>query len=495
MMSMRRGSALLCSVSAALVLLLAQSAGAQAPAPAAAPAPVPAAAPAPAPVRAAQAPAPAAPAGAQAAPAGAAATPDRPSYDVRLRSDADGSQWTGRQTVSFRNASRTPLRSVDVRLWGNGHPDAGCGTPGKASPVRVGRVVGGTPQPLAVNCTALRIDLPRPLPHQARTSVSFDVSIAVPDRVHRFGRDGAHRYLGNALPLLSVRDARGRHLDPDVGFGESFYTLAGDFRVVLDHPSALGVPATGTTVRRAGAPGRTVTTSTAHGVRDFAWAAGPFRTKSVTTPGGIRLNAFWTATTEGVEGALKDAAGSVDEFGERFGRYPYGELDLVMSDRLDDFGSMEFPGLVLLWTEPEGSGAVHEIAHQWWYGIVGNDQYAAPWLDESFAQYAAQLYWRQPTTTCWADDDWPSDTAALTRSMGYFADGRRSEFSWVAYSRGACALHDLERTLGSPAMATMLRGYVRDHWLGVSTTAAFKRAAQAATEKDLTPFWTEHRIH
>ncbi|WP_330334331.1 M1 family metallopeptidase [Streptomyces sp. NBC_00536] len=427
--------------------------------------------------------------------AASAATPDRPSYDVALRADDDGSHWTGRQTVSFRNAARTPLRSVDVRLWGNGTD--GCGTPDKPSPVRVGGITGGTPQPLTVGCTALRIDLPAPLPYGARTSVSFDVDITVPDRIHRFGRDGAHRYLGNALPLLSVRDAQGPHLDPDVGFGESFDTLAGDFRVVLDHPSALVVPATGTTTRRAGAPGRTLTTSVARGVRDFAWAAGPFLSRTVTSPGGIRLNAYWTATTppEGVATVLKDAAGSVDEFGKRFGRYPYGELDLVMSDALDDFGSMEFPGLVLLWTESDGSAAAHEIAHQWFYGIVGNDQFASPWLDESFAQYASQLYFREPTTTCWDDQGtWPSDTAAVTRPMSYYADGHRSEYVRVVYGRGACALHDLERVMGGPAMADMLRGYVRDHWLGVSTTEDFKRAAQAATTKDLGPFWTEHRI-
>ncbi|MFF0473857.1 M1 family metallopeptidase [Streptomyces sp. NPDC004284] len=428
------------------------------------------------------------------APVGAA-TPDRPSYTVSLRGDADGSHWTGRQTVSFRNASRTPLRSVDIRLWGNGTD--GCGAPGRPSPVRVGKVAGGTPAALTVGCTALRIDLPEPLPYRARARVSFDLAITVPDRVHRFGRDGAYRYLGNALPLLSVRDARGRHLDPDVGFGESFYTLAGDFRVVLDHPSTLVVPATGSTTRHPGAPGRTVSTSVAHGVRDFAWAAGPFRSKSVTTPGGVRLGAYWTATTSrtGVDAALKDAAGSVDAFGKRFGRYPYGELDLVMSDRLDDFGSMEFPGLVLLWTEPEGSGAVHEIAHQWFYGIVGNDQFSSPWLDESFAQYATQTYLREPTAGCWEDQgEWPSGTAALTRSMGYYADGHRREYVQVVYRRGSCALHDLERVLGGPAMAAVLRGYVRDHWLGVATTADFKRAAQAATAKDLGPFWTAHRI-
>ncbi|MGW7414015.1 M1 family metallopeptidase [Streptomyces sp. NPDC054863] len=474
MTSMRRWRALLLALSA--VLLVPQSAAAQAPAE---------------PPRALVGPA-------EPEPAQHARTPDRPSYDVRLRSDADGSHWTGRQTASFRNASRTPLRFVDVRLWGNGNPADGCGAPGRPSPVRVDRVEGGTPQPLTVGCSALRIDLPKPLPYKARTSVSFDVSIAVPDRVHRFGRDGAHRYLGNALPLLSVRDAQGRHLDPDVGFGESYYTLAGDFRVALDHPSALKVPATGTTVRRAGGPGRTVSTSTARGVRDFAWAAGPFRTKTVTSPGGIRLNAYWTAGTppEGVAIGLEEAAGSVDEFGKRFGRYPHDELDLVMSDRFDTIGSMEFPGLVLVWTEADGGGAVHEIAHQWWYGAVGNDQYASPWLDEAFAQYAAELYWRSDTTTCWADlGDWARDTDALTRSMGYYADGRRDGWSRVVYRRGACALHDLERTLGSPAMAAMLRGYARDHWQGVSTTADFKRAAQAATRKDLTPFWTEHRIH
>lgn len=443
---------------------------------------------------AAQAPAAQAP-----APSGApasAATPDRPSYEVKLRADTDGSRWTGRQTVSFRNAARTPLRSVDLRLWGNGTD--GCGTPATPSPVRVDRVTGGTPRPLTVGCTALRIDLPVPLTYGARTSVSFDVAITVPDRVHRFGKDGAHRYLGNALPLLSVRDEQGRHLDPDVGFGESFHTLAGDFRVVLDHPTALVVPATGTTTRRVGAPGRTVSTSVAHGVRDFAWAAGPFLSKTVTSPGGIRLNAYWTAATspEGVATDLKDAVGAVDQFGKRFGRYPYGELDLVMSDALDEFGSMEFPGLVLLWTEPEGSAVVHEIAHQWFYGIVGNDQYASPWLDESFAQYANFSYYGVDTTICGEEQPaWPSETAALTRPMGYYADGHRSEYVRVVYMRGACALYDLERVLGAPEMAVMLRDYVRDHWLGVATTAEFKRAAQAATATDLTPFWTEHRIH
>ncbi|MDX2544589.1 M1 family metallopeptidase [Streptomyces sp. WI04-05B] len=421
---------------------------------------------------------------------GAAATPDRPRYDVSLRGDTDGSHWTGRQRVSFRNASDRPLREVYVRLWGNG--DDGCGAAGRPSPVRVSKVRGGTPDRLTVNCTALRVTLPKPLAHGGRTTVAFDVSITVPGRNSRFGREGAFRFLGNALPVLAVHDAKGWHLDPYVATGESFYTLASDFRVRLDHPSALKVPATGRTWIRPGKPGRTVTRSVAARVRDFAWAAGPFRTATEISPGGVRVKSYWSPDTPaaGVRLTRQDGVAAVDRFGMEFGRYPYGEIDLVMTSGFG--GGMEYPGLVLLGTTEEGGAVVHEVAHQWWYGIVGNDEYASPWLDESFAQYANARFYGWDTVGCWSQDDWPNDSAALTNSMAYWST-HRGEFHLV-YTAGSCALADLERALGSDTMARLLKRYAHDHWYGVSTTADFKKAAQAATTRNLGPFWKQHRI-
>lgn len=89
---------------------------------------------------------PAGEAGAAAGAGGAAATPDRARYDVDLRSDADGGHWTGRQRVSFRNASDRPLREVYLRLWGNG--EDGCGTPG-------GPGVPGVPSPSSCRVCAV----------------------------------------------------------------------------------------------------------------------------------------------------------------------------------------------------------------------------------------------------------------------------------------------------------------------------------------------------
>ncbi|QQM38824.1 M1 family metallopeptidase [Streptomyces liliifuscus] len=419
-----------------------------------------------------------------------AATPDRLRYDVTLRGDADGSHWTGRQRVTFRNASDRPLREVYVRLWGNGEDK--CGTPGKPSPVRLSELRGGTPGQLTLNCTALRITLPEPLAHGERTTIAFDVSVTVPERNNRFGREGAFRFLGNALPVLAVHDAKGWHLDPYVSTGESFYALASDFRARIDHPAALKVPATGRTWTSPGTPGRTVTHSVAHRVRDFAWAAGPFRTATETSHGGVRVKSYWAPNTPaaGVRLNRKDGVAAVDRFGEEFGRYPYGELDLVMTKEFG--GGMEYPGLVLLGTTEEGSAVVHEVAHQWWYGIVGNDEYGAPWLDESFAQYANARFYGWDTGDCWADGDWPSESTALTNSMAYWAE-HRNEYH-VVYTAGPCALARLEDTLGADIMARLLKRYARDHWYGLSTTADFKKAAQSVTNRDLGPFWTKYRI-
>ncbi|KUN29985.1 metallopeptidase [Streptomyces antibioticus] len=432
--------------------------------------------------------------GAAPAPAPAAeantATPDRLRYEVSLRGDADGSHWAGHQRVSFRNASARPLREVYVRLWGNG--DDKCGTPAKPSPVKVSHLHGGTAGPLSVHCTALRITLPKPLAHGERTALSFDVSITVPQRNARFGREGAFRFLGNALPVLAVHDAKGWHLDPYVSTGESFYALASDFRVRIDHPSALKIPATGRTWTTHGEPGRTVTHSVARQVRDFAWAAGPFRTATDTSPGGVRVKSYWAPNTPaaGVRLNRKDGVAAVDRFGSEFGHYPYGEIDFVMTK--DFGGGMEYPGLVILGTTEEGSAVVHEVAHQWWYGIVGNDEYGAPWLDESFAQYANYRFLGVDTRDCWSDVGWPNESSALTNSMAYWST-HPNEYHLI-YTAGPCALADLERTIGADPMARLLKRYAHDHWYGVSTTADFKKAAQSVTDKDLTAFWRKHRI-
>ena len=87
----------------------------------------------------------------------------------------------------------------------------------------------------------------------------------------------------------------------------------------------------------------------------------------------------------GVGESLRAAERAVRALGKRLGPYDSTELDVVLL-RNARFTGMEYPELVF--SVPVPDVVTHEVAHQWWYGLVGNNQAAEPWLDESFAQYS-----------------------------------------------------------------------------------------------------------
>src|SRR5262249_48089822 len=155
-------------------------------------------------------------------------------------------------------------------------------------------------------------------------------------------------------------------------------SLAADFKVTLDHPSTLLVPATGTSSDTPGSSGRTITTATAAKVRGFAWAAGPFSKISGTSTAGVPVNVYSVSgiSSSSAQSSLTTGKAGGDAHAARFGAYPYGEVDAVIDNNFW-VGGMEYPGFVLDLVST--TALTHEIGHQWWYGIVGDDEYNSPW--------------------------------------------------------------------------------------------------------------------
>ena len=112
--------------------------------------------------------------------------------------------------------------------------------------------------------------------------------------------------------------------------------------------------------------------------------------------------------------ALETASNSLLLYNRMLGRYPYETLSVVLSGLTSGVAGTEYPTLVMakpdmpleevtptdLASTREYNGYVwefdrsvtHEVAHQWFYGVVGNDQIRYPWLDEGFCRFAEQLY-------------------------------------------------------------------------------------------------------
>lgn len=413
-------------------------------------------------------------------------TPGNPSYTLSLTSNASGGTWTGHQSISFTNVSPDLLPEVYLRLWDNYH-----GTCPSNQPIQISNVTGGTAGALEVNCTAIKITLSAALAQNQSGTVGFDVSIAVPVGSDRFGSDGAYNFIGNAIPVLAVRDTAGWHLSPYTNNGESFYQLASNYTVTLDHPTTVLTPTTGTATEVPGASGRTITTATATNVREFAWCAGPFVKTTTTTSTGVVFNTWRTSGISASSAASMQSTGASAMVGHasRFGAYPYGEVDLILHNNFW-FGGMEYPGLVL--SQASSTPVIHELGHQWFYGIVGDDEYNSPWLDEGFTDYATDLQRGITGTNCWNNVSFQSGEN-LTNSMAWW-DAHSSRYGTVVYTYGKCALHDLRRALGTSTMTTMMANYAATHWYGVSTVADFKAAAQVATTVDLTSFWSTHHI-
>jgi hypothetical protein len=165
---------------------------------------------------------------------------------------------------------------------------------------------------------------------------------------------------------------------------------------------------------------------------------------------------------------------------------------------------LEYPGLVILARgvslpdRPEGGGLdtlyLHEILHQWFYSLVGNDQLADPWLDEAFVTYLAYAYYRenQPGLATAVYD------RTIAGSTGGQVDGTVYEFPsdppyfGVVYRRGARFLEVLHAQLGDGPFWQLLREHVDTHRDRVASPRAFLERAQSATPASLNPLIAEY---
>jgi aminopeptidase N len=211
---------------------------------------------------------------------------------------------------------------------------------------------------------------------------------------------------------------------------------------------------------------------------------------SVYTARGGGLDAQWIA---------RIAAAALGVFERRFGPYPYRELDLHLLP--GDFdGGDEYPGLIFLYSDGQVDNGTryvtaHEVAHQWWFGLVGNDIYRQPWLDEAFAQYSAIVYAEDVDGPAVAQADWEREV--LRRYRGALADGDRpiglaitdypnfNVYYRTVYGKGALFLRTLRAELGDEHFFTALQVYAKRYRYGIATTAELQRAFEEASGRDL----------
>jgi hypothetical protein len=404
-----------------------------------------------------------------AAPA-AAAEPDptAPAYDLSLKGSDHGRRWSGRETLSLTNPAAVPLGRIWIRLWGNG--GHGCRAP---RPVRITNVAGATAGGPDVFCSAVPLDLSAPLAPGARGSVAFDVDIRAPARPDRFGHGRRIALFSNAVPALAHLEGGAFRLDRYFPFGEAWTYPAADWTVRLDAPQRIAVAAPG--IVQADGSRRV------QGGRDFSFAAGRLRSATAVID-GVTVTA-WSAAG-GLERALRIARRRLPRLAALFGPYGWPDLQIVVTDA----AAMEHTGLIM--TPAVDFIVTHELAHEWWYALISDDQAQAPWLDEAFASYAEEAAGAQRRPWCRESG---RGTLLVTRGTAFFRRHHYDGYGAI-YSEGACLLDLLRRRMGPAVFDEALRGYALANRYGWSTAARFRAAMDAASPVALDDLWRRYRV-
>jgi hypothetical protein len=233
--------------------------------------------------------------------------------------------------------------------------------------------------------------------------------------------------------------------------------------------------------------------------RNFAWSVGQYETITGTAD-GIEVTSYaFTDHVREAEAAFEATLQAVTLFNELFGPYPHDTLVFIEADFRD---GMEFDGLYFLdrglYKRYNDSPreylipiAVHETAHQWWQGLVGNDQAWEPWLDEALATYSELLFYERhyPDLVDW----WwyfrvnRFEPAGAVDSPIYDFDRFRPYVNTV-YLRGALLLHEMRQQAGDELFLTFLQAYVQAGLANETVTGdTFWCTWQVVTQVDSRP--------
>lgn len=423
-------------------------------------------------------------------------------YHLDLHLADDLTRLTGQQEVRYTNTESAPLTEVYFRLFPN---IAG----GKTTVTTV--TANGVPvRPrYELRDSVLIVPLGRPLPPGEAVVIGLAYTVTVP--TWPGGNYDTFAFLDDVLalahfyPLIPAYDDEGWNAEIPPSNGDVVYADTSYYRVRLDAPAGLSVAASGREIERGEGDGRVVYTFAAGPVRDFYLVASPRYVVSSTTVGETVVRSWaFPDVAEASALALERAATALAIYNRRFGPYPYTELDVVATPTLA--GGVEYPGVIVvaarLYEDPAAPFfehvVAHEVAHQWFYGVVGNDQVDEPWLDESLTQYATWLYYRDR----YGEEGDTSFAASLQRRWAGASDRTMpiglpvaayndADYSAIVYGRGPLFLDTLAETLGEDVFAAFWQDYYRTFQWETVTTADFKRLAESHCGCDLTSLFAE----
>ncbi len=433
---------------------------------------------------------------------------DLTSYTISASLDDSTRTVSAEMQVDYYNNTEYELNELCFHLYGNAYREGG------KSPISQTDISSAYPNGLNYGSMTvsdvkadgesaqfdidendvLTVTVPRLMPTR-RITVTMNFELKLAEIRHRLGYYSGKYNLGNWYPVIcAFRDGEWvKH--PYYSNGDPFDSEVANYSISFTYPESLTAAST------AGEGENGKLEASIKGVRDFAIVIGDFKKKSVTIDG---TTVTWYS--EGSDDYTQVAKDALNTYNDLFGKYPYPSLSVVKTAFLN--GGMEYPGIVYvsdaLNDDMIKEVVAHEIAHQWWYGVVGNDQVNFAWMDEGLTEYTTTVFYEKNPSYGVEKDARIADS--LTTYMIYcelYKDNGKGltvmdkcvgdyptslEYTYMTYVKGQLMFDAIRTLIGDKAFFAGLKTYYEDNKYKVATKADLIGAFEKHTDYKLTSY-------
>jgi hypothetical protein len=491
-------------------------------------------------------------------------SPRNANYTMEVRFDPETHRIDGRQVLRWTNITEHPTQELRYHLYYNawrndrssflrrareqgrsfGHvPDDGWAyvdvhelrlrdgdRAGEGSDLRPGAEYIAPDDGNPDDRTVLRVPLPRAVEPGQTIEVELRFTAKLPRTFARTGFHGDYALVAQWFPKVGVLRPDGEWACHQL-IQTEFFADFGVYDVTIAAPSDWVVGATGREVESSEDSGIAVHRFVQEDVHDFAWTASPHfavHTRRFESPGlpPVDMRLLLMPDHDGQQERYLDAtAAALEHYGRWWGPYPYGHITVVDPAYRSRTGGMEYPTLFTggsRWLAPVASRSpegvtVHEAGHQFWYGIVANDEFEHAWLDEGFDTYATtrtmeaafpvhaheERYLEDLFPVTFPGVVPPERTAGMDAYVGMQSDLKRdaqSQLSWRmgpgayhvnAYLKGAATLRTLEGYLGWTTFQRVMSTYFRTYAFAHPEPRDFFAVAEAVSGQRLGWFFSQ----
>jgi hypothetical protein len=435
--------------------------------------------------------------------------------DIAFRDEAfqPGNQvtYTGTERILYTNTETVPLNNILFRLYPNL-----VGFGGKLSVNQV--VVNNVPTPSTLQSQDTVLNVPLNLP--LNPGDQLDITLFFQGTAYANPQQGYNIFsyanetlaLAGFYPAVAVYDDQGWDISIPPPYGDATYLDTSLFQVKVTVPQEMAVVASGSVATETPNRNQSKTVTLVSGpIRDFYMVIDPTYQPIVDNVDGITVTSYAPADLEaGSKLALAYTVDALTVFNQKFGPYPYTEFDIVATPTTA--GGVEYPGIVViaerLYNQEGGffqHAVGHEVAHQWWYGMVGNNQVLEPWLDEALTNYSTAIYWElaegedigeQIISSYFVSPYEQARSQDRDRAvLGPVENFSQGEYGTFVYGKGPLFFHAVRETYGDDQFFEIMQLYLNTHRYQNVTAEDLWATIESVTGQSIQPLietWLQH---